>query len=173
MTTTPDELCFEEQLTAVLASEDPHPIEVATLGGLLARVELRQPGLADQGLLKIARAFVDNSETIDQHIFDLMIDDAARSIFDAGTEAEQLEHLLELDELCAACWYADCPERAVPTVMLAVRFIHSEPESWLWLAPSATEMLANTGRATAPARDDPAYNLWAAIESTAFYARRK
>lgn len=152
---------FPSQLTAALDAEEPDPIEVAILGGLVAR----SPE-ADPALLARARTFLDASETIDQLLVDLPIEDVARQLFDAGTQAEQLDYLLELDELCAACWFADCRERAVPTVALVARFIHAEPEDWKWLAGSTSIMLSRLGREPPPDRDDPAYRLWAAIEVT-------
>jgi hypothetical protein len=159
MTTDPN--LFPSQLAAALAVESPDPIEVAILGGLVAR-----SAEADQALVERARAFLDASETIDQALVDLPIEEVARQLVcDADARADQFHYLLELDELCAACWFADCRERAVPTISLVASFIHSEPDEWKWLAGTASTMLSRIGREPPPHREDPAYRLWAAIEA--------
>lgn len=138
------------------ASEDgeAEPLELASLAGLLERLDPVEPTLsALRGALDVGPELLDAAEEALDQLLDVDVDD---------DEAESWDALCGLDELCAAATFlARAAELAEP-VAEASRVVRAFPEAWTVHAEAATELL----RDRAPRPGDPARQLWQAVEAS-------
>lgn len=133
-----------------------HPLEVAVLAGLLARVAPSDPMVAEgsieidpEALMSAARTAVD----------------AVLEIDEADDPAESWDALSALDEVCAAATWLQSTELVSSAVDEAVGSLRAFPEPWRVHAATATELLVRQP----PRVGDPAGRLWAAVEASRWH----
>lgn len=139
------------QLAEARAEGDPG--EVASLCGLLARLEPEDPALpslrAGNSALELAR---DADLALDRLL----------AVEEGEDSSLSWDALCALDELCAAAAFLGRTGEVAIAVGEASRAVRAFPEIWVLHADAAAELL----RDRPPRPGDPALGLWAAVEAS-------
>lgn len=132
---------LKEQLAAALATEDPHPTELAVLAGLLARHDAEMPPEV------LAWRESPQAEEVRRVLATLRLPELLESTMEKAEQGiefsfvERVNALESVNEICAAAVFLGCAEALAFEVDLAARDIRTWPTAWAPLAPLALATL--------------------------------